>query len=184
MDDNLKSKNKERMLFQKKTNTLYFLFGLVFTGFLSLRIAKVPFINEFFYNLYEMLHGYFFICMIFFPFVLFTYLYWQIKYNFSYKKQERSSWVTLRHVLLICLTIFLIRGIFYELNGVITKGYYTIENHNKLYENDKYYLFLEGKKVEVSVDTFNQMELSNQYGIKYTWNKLSPDKGELIEFGQ
>lgn len=183
MGDILKSKNKERMLFQKKTNTLYFLFGLVFTGFVSLRIAEIPFINEFYYNLSEMLHGYFFICMIFFPFILFTYLYWQIKYTFTYKEKP-SSWVTLSHVLLICLTMLLVIETFYELNGVITEGYYTIENHNKLFENDKHYLFLEGKKVEVPVNTFNQMELNNQYRIKYTWNKLSPDKGEFINFGQ
>ena len=71
---------------------------------------------------------------------------------------------------------------FYELNGVTTEGSYTIENHNKLFENDKYYLFLEGKKVEVSVSTFNKIELYNQYQIKYKWNKLSPDKGEFIKF--
>lgn len=183
MDDNLKSKNKERMLFQKKTNTLYFLFGLVFTGFVSLRIAEIPFLNEFYYNLSEMLHGYFFLCIIFFPFAFFTYLYFQIKYTLT-NKEKPSSWVTLRHVLLICLTIFFVKETFYELNGGIAEGYYTIENHNKLYENDKYYLFLEGKKVEVSVDTFNQMELNNQYRIKYKWNKLSPDRGEFIEFGQ
>ena len=116
MEDNLKSKNKERTLFQKKTNTLYFLFGLVLTGFVSQRIAEIPFINEYNYNLSELLHGYLFLCLIFFPFVFIAYLYFQIKYTLSYKKLKPSLWVTLRHLLLICLTIFLGKETFYEFN--------------------------------------------------------------------
>lgn len=68
---------------------------------------------------------------------------------------------------------------YYYFNGVVTEGYFTIEAHNVLVENGKYYLFLEEQKIEVSEELFNQVEINSRYHIRYSWNRLSNNNGKI-----
>ena len=88
--------------------------------------------------------------------------------------------------ILIFLGVFIIGAViwigYYQLNGMTTEGYFTIQENNMLEENGKYYLFLEGQKIEVSEDLFKKIQVNHQYQIKYKWNKLSSNDGKIVTF--
>lgn len=71
---------------------------------------------------------------------------------------------------------------YYQLNGVTTEGYFAIQEDNILEENGKYYIFLEGRKIEVSEDLFEKIQVNHQYQIEYKWNKFSPNDGKIVRF--
>jgi hypothetical protein len=81
----------------------------------------------------------------------------------------------------IFITVVVLGFGYYQLNGMVTEGFFTIEENNMLAESGGYYLFLEEQRIEITEDLFKQLEVNSRYHIKYSWNKLSHDKGKIEE---
>ena len=107
-------------------------------------------------------------------------------YNYlKINKFREEKWGNILKKIAIFLGIFItvvVLGFgYYQLNGMVTEGFFTIEENNMLAENGGYYLFLEDQKIEITEDLFKQLEVNSRYHIKYSWNKLSHDKGKIEE---
>ena len=50
----------------------------------------------------------------------------------------------------------------------------------KLYEDRKYYLVIEDKKVKISYNEFELIDENQEYLIGFVWNKQTPNKGKLL----
>ncbi|QOY34750.1 hypothetical protein AWH56_018760 [Anaerobacillus isosaccharinicus] len=98
------------------------------------------------------------------------------------KNNEKTSVNKLAVFSIIFTTVMFLGFGYYFLNGVVTEGYITIEEHNLFAENGKYYLYLDEQKIEVSEELYNQVELNSRYHFKYSWNKLLTKNGKFEVF--
>jgi hypothetical protein len=66
---------------------------------------------------------------------------------------------------------------YYQVHGISTSGIFEVKE--KLEENNKYYLVLSDKKVRVTRNEFNLVNINEEYLIGFEWNSLRPHKGHL-----
>lgn len=73
-------------------------------------------------------------------------------------------------------------GVLFQVNNVKAEGYQHITSETKIEENDRYYLLVDKKRIEVTKEVFNEIKIGNTYYLKYTYNSRSNEPGQLREF--
>lgn len=176
MDLNNKEKYIKK-LYKAQKLALYWLLGLIYSGFIGLQLGRIQAIADFNYNLHEIMYVPFSIAVFAVPVAFLIYIYLLIKYLLERGKQKMNLKTSTQAVLVIASIIVVVSITAQQFLEVSTGGVFEVEK--KLYEDRKYYLVLDDKKVRVSYNEFQLVEENQQYLISFVWNKRTPNKGQL-----
>ena len=181
MKSELEVENKETNAFEKlfiaRRIALCILLGIIYTAFLGLQLARLQAITDFSYRLHEMFYLPVHLAIFIGPVVFLIYIYFVIKCLGKKSTQNRSLKTAVKRVSVVIslIAVFLIVG--YQSHEISTGGIFEIKQ--KVQEDAKYYLVLQDKKISVSRNEFNLVNVNESYLISFIWNSLSPDKGKL-----
>ncbi|MER2090630.1 MAG: hypothetical protein ABS920_12895 [Sporosarcina sp.] len=164
-------------LYKAQKLALYWLLGLIYSGFIGLQLGRIQAIADFNYNLHEMMYVPFTIALFVVPVVFVIYIYLLIKYLLERGQQKTNFKTSIQAVLVIASIIVIVSITAQQFSEVSTGGVFEVEK--KLHEDRKYYLVLDDKKVRVSYNEFQLVEENQQYLISFVWNKRTPYKGQL-----
>ena len=169
--------NASEKLFIARKIALYVLLGIIYTAFLGLQLARVQAITNFSYRLHEMFYLPVHLAIFIGPVVFLIYIYFVIKCLGKKDIQNQNLKTTIKRVFVVIslIAVFLIVG--YQSHEISTGGIFEIKQ--KVQEDTKYYLVLQDKKIRVSRNEFNLVNVNESYLISFIWNSLSPDKGKL-----
>ena len=173
--------NKENSiskLYKAQKFALYCLLGLIYTAFIGLQLGRIQAIADFDYNLHEIMYVPFTITVFSLPVLFPIYIYLLIKYLLK-RDKRKTNLKTRTQAISITASIIVIFSItLHQSFEVSTSGVFKVEQ--KLYEDRKYYLVLDDKKVKISHNEFELIEENQEYLISYVWNKQTPNKGNLL----
>ena len=176
----MKLNNKEndnQRLFKAQKLALYWLLGLIYSGFIGLQLGRIQAIADFNYSLHEIMYVPFNIALFFVPVVFLIYIYLLTKYLLNRKKQKTNLKTISQIVSVLASTVLVILITAHQFLEVSTGGVFEVEK--KLNEDRKYFLVLDDKVVRVSHNEFQLVEENHQYLISFVWNKRTPNKGQL-----
>ena len=175
---NLNNKDREiQKLYKAQKLALYWLLGIIYSAFLGLQLGRIQAIADFNYNLHEVMYAPFTIALFVVPVVFIIYIYLLIKYLLERGKQKTNLKTSTQAVLVIASIIVVVSITAHQFREVSTGGVFEVEK--KLHEDRKYYLVLDDKKVRVSYNEFQLVEVNQQYLISFVWNTRNPNKGQL-----
>lgn len=175
---NLNNKEREiQKLCKAQKLALYWLLGLIYSGFIGLQLGRIQAIADYNYNLHEIMYVPFNIALFVAPVVFLIYIYLLIKYLLVRGKQKTNLKTSTQAVLVIASIIVVVSITTHQFLELSTSGIFEVEK--KLHEDRKYYLVFDDKKVRVSYNEFQLVEENQQYLISFVWNKRTPNKGQL-----
>ncbi|MEG0385269.1 MAG: hypothetical protein RR642_10990 [Solibacillus sp.] len=177
-------KDKEssiRKLWNSQKITLYWLLGLIYSGFIGLQLGRIQAITDFSFTLHELMHVPANIALFTVPVVFLIYIYFLMKYLIARRKQKTNLKAISKAALVIASLIVVVSITVHQSFETHTSGIFEVEK--KLHEDRKYYLAIDDKRVRVSQNEFQLVEENQQYWIIFVWNKRTPNKGqvEIIE---
>lgn len=176
----LDKKNKEQdiqRLYKAQKLALYWLLGIVYSGFIGLQLGRNQAIADFNYNLHELMFIPYNIALFVSPVVFLIYIYLLVKYLFKSGKQKLNFKKGIKATLIITSFVVIISITSYQSFEVSTSGVFEVEE--KIHKDRRYYLLLNEKKLRVSFNEFQLVEEKKQYLISFVWNKQTPNKGWL-----
>lgn len=174
LNDNESSVQK---LYKSQKLALYWLLGLIYSGFIGLQLGRIQAITDFNYTLHELMFVPTSIAMFIVPVVFLMYIYFLIKYLVVRGKQKTNLTAISKAVLVIASLIVVVSIIAHQSYETHITGVFEVEK--KRHEDRKYYLVIDDKKVRVSQNEFHLIEENQQYLISFVWNKRNPNKGQL-----
>lgn len=175
---NLNNKeNDNQKLFKAQKLALYWLLGLIYSGFIGLQLGRIQAIADFNYNLHEIMYVPFNIALFVVPVVFLINIYLLIKYLLKRGRLKTNLKTSIQAVLVIASIVVVVSITAHQFQEVSTGGVFQVEK--KLHEDRKYYLVLDDKKVRVSYNEFQLVEENHKYLISFVWNKRTPNKGQL-----
>jgi hypothetical protein len=163
--------------FKAQKLSLYWLLGLIYSGFIGFQFGNIQAIADFNYGLHEMLYLPVNLAIFFVPFVFLIYLFNVINYLRKRGKQKGNLKTRVKAIMVIVSIIVIFSITNHQFHEVSTGGVFELEQ--KLYEERKYYLVFEDKKIRVSAIEYQLVELNQQYLVSFVWNSRSPNKGRL-----
>ncbi|MBU8878885.1 hypothetical protein BGM26_07790 [Bacillus sp. FJAT-29790] len=164
-------------LFRAQKLALYWLLGLIYSGFIGLQLGRIQAIADFNYSLHEILYVPFNLAIFLVPVVFLIYLYHVIKYLRKRRRQKGNLKTKVKAIMVIISIIFIFSITNHQFHEVSTGGIFVLKQ--KLHEEGKYYLVFDDKKISVSVNEFQLVEVNQQYLVSFVWNSRSPNKGRL-----
>lgn len=86
-------------------------------------------------------------------------------------------------VLLLCIFAALLVAGFYSINNVHIEGTYKLEEQQILKKDEEYYLLIDDHELLLPKQFHDKIELEtyDEYTIKYTYNKLKNNAGEVVK---
>ena len=156
---------------------LYWLLALIYLSFIGLQLGRIQAIADFNYSLHEIMYLPFNIAIFVVPALFLIYIFLFIKYLRKRGRKKTDLKTIVQSVLLISSIVIIISITEYQFHEVSTGGVFKVEQ--KLYDDRKYYLIIDDKKVRVSYNEFQLVKENQQYLISFIWNKRTPDKGKL-----
>lgn len=175
MKNNAEEKLKRLYVAQK--SFLYLLLGIVYLAFIGLQLARIQAIADFNYTLHEILYVPFAVALFVAPVLFLIYIILVVMYLSKRGKQRIGLKTSIKAMLVIASLVFIVSTTVYQFHELSTTGVFEIEE--KLYEDRKYYVVLDDKKVKVTFNEFQLIEENEQYLINFVWNKRTPDRGKL-----
>ncbi len=172
-----KEEHDATTLYKKQKRALFSLLGIIYFGFIALQLGRVQAITNFNYSLHEIMFVIATLSLYATPFALIIYIYNLIKYVRKRGKQKTRFKTILKTVLVIASIIAIIAVMNHQSQEVSTSGVFEIQR--KLYEEGKYYLVIEDRKIRVSQNEYQLIEVKKQYLIHFHWNGNSPNKAYL-----
>ncbi|MDF2606822.1 MAG: hypothetical protein K0S34_1017 [Bacillales bacterium] len=176
MNKNNKEQDIQR-LYKAQKMSLYWLLGIVYSGFIGLQLGRVQAIADFNYNLHEIMYVPFNIALFVTPILLLIYIYLFAKYLSKTGIQKINFKSSIKALLVIASIVAVGSITLHQSQEVSTAGVFMVEK--KLHEDRKYYLILNDIKVRVTYNEFKLVEDNQQYLISFVWNKRAPNKGQL-----
>ncbi|MEK4425576.1 hypothetical protein [Solibacillus sp. FSL K6-1523] len=164
-------------LYKTQKFALYWLLGLIYSGFIGLQLGRIQAITDINYTLHELMFVPTSIAMFTVPVVFLIYIYFLIKYLVARGKQKANLTAVSKVVLVIASLIVVVSITVPQSFEVHTTGIFEVEK--KLHEDRKYYLVIDDTKVRVSQNEFHLIDENQQYLISFVWNKRTPNKGQL-----
>ncbi|WP_456272513.1 hypothetical protein [Bacillus sp. AK031] len=164
-------------LYKAQKSALYWLLGILYSGFIGLQLGRVQAITDFNYNLHEMMFFPATIAFFAVPVVSLLYLILLIKYLLNRKRHWPNFRTSVKAMIVLISVAVVISITAHQSLEVSTGGVFEVEQ--KLHEDSKYYLVLTDKKVRVSHNEYQLVKENQEYLISFVWNKRSPDSGRL-----
>ncbi len=92
---------------------------------------------------------------------------------------SKSKWFV---VCLLILFVGLFATGFYTLSEVLIEKTVKIEEQNIIEKNGEYYLLVDERELSLSKNFYDKIELEkyNEYKIKYVYNRLKKNDGEVV----
>jgi len=167
---------EKRNVWKAQRTSLYWLLGIIYFTFLSLQLGRVQAISDFNYSLHEMLYIPATLSLFLVPIALLIYIYFVIKFVRKWGLPKLNIITSVKAVVIIVslITIFTITT--YQSKEISTGGVFIVEQ--KIQEDNKYFLILNGKKIKVSMNEFHLVEVNRRYLGTYIWNSQT-DRGKL-----
>lgn len=176
MEQNHKEKDAQE-LYRSQRLALCWLLGLIYSGFVGLQLGRIQAITDFNYGLHEIMYLPVNIAMYFVPVLFIIYTVLLIKYFLKRGKQKPTLKASIRALLVIVSIVMIASITTHQFQEVSTGGVFEIEK--KLHEDRKYYIVIDNKKVEVTRNEFQLVEVNKDYLISFIWNKKAPNTGQL-----
>ncbi|RUL45644.1 MULTISPECIES: hypothetical protein [Lysinibacillus] len=179
----MKQNNRERKeeeikkLFEAQKIVLYCLLVLIYLSFIGLQLGRIQTITDFNYNLHEMMYLPFNIAIFVVPALSLIYVFLFVKYISKRGRKKSDLKTIIKTVVTISSIVIIVMITEHQFQEVSTSGVFIVEQ--KRYDNGKYYLITNNKKVRVSHNEFELVEENQQYLINYIWNKRTSDIGRL-----
>ena len=177
----MKPNNEEgkdnQKLFKSQKLALYWLLGLIYSGFIGLQLGRIQAIADFNYSLHEILYVPLNLALFLVPVVFLIYLYLVIKYLRKRGRQKGNLKTRVRAIMVIVSIIVIFSITSHQFHEVSTGGIFELKQ--KLHEEGKYYLVFDDKKIRVSKNEFQLVGVNQQYLVSFVWNSRSPNKGQL-----
>ncbi|AWE07128.1 hypothetical protein DCE79_06780 [Lysinibacillus sp. 2017] len=88
--------------------------------------------------------------------------------------------------LFVTLLLFLFVGLFvvgfYSVNNVHIESTYKLDEQNIVEKNGEHYLLIDERELSLSKDFYEKIDLEkyNEYKIKYAYNQLINNDGEVV----
>ena len=88
--------------------------------------------------------------------------------------------------LFVTLLLFLFVGLFvvgfYSVNNVHIESTYKLDEQNIVKKNGEHYLLIDERELSLSKDFYEKIDLEkyNEYKIKYAYNQLINNDGEVV----
>ncbi|SFS40882.1 hypothetical protein [Paenibacillus sp. 453mf] len=139
-------KNKEQdiqRLYKAQKLALYWLLGIVYSGFIGLQLGRNQAIADFNYNLHELMFIPYNIALFVSPVVFLIYIYLLVKYLFKSGKQKLNFKKGIKATLIITSFVVIISITTYQSFEVSTSGVFEVEE--KIHKDRRYYLLLNEK---------------------------------------
>ncbi|WP_332651692.1 hypothetical protein [Lysinibacillus sp. 54212] len=175
---NINGKDRHvQKLYKAQKLTLYWLLGLIYSGFIGFQLGRIQAIADFNYNLHELMFVPATIALFVVPVLFLIYLYFLIKYLLGRGKQKMSLKTSTLAGLVVVSIIGIVFITGYQSLEVSTSGIFEVDQ--KLQEERKYYLVFDDQRVSVSYNEFQLVEENQQYLISFVWNKRTPNEGRL-----
>ncbi|MFJ7738834.1 hypothetical protein ACIQ2D_21235 [Lysinibacillus sp. NPDC097287] len=175
---NLHDKERDvQKLYKAQKLALYWLLGLIYSGFIGFQLGRIQAITDFNYNLHEIMYVPSAIALYVVPVVFLIYIYFLIKYLLVMGKQKVGVKTSIQAVFVIVSILVVVSITSHQSHEVSTTGVYEVEK--KLHQDRKYYLVVDDKTVRVSYNEFQLIEKNHLYLISFVWNKRTPHKGQL-----
>jgi heme/copper-type cytochrome/quinol oxidase subunit 2 len=177
----MKLNNDEEKDLRKNSNAqklaLYWLLGLIYSAFIGVQLGRIQAITNFNYTLHEMLLIPATLALYIGPVVFIIYLYYLIKYLRKGGRQK-GNFISKVKAIIVIVSIIIIASITaHQSHEVHTGGIFELEE--KLYEEGKYYLVFDDKKLKVSMNEYQLVEVNEEYLVSFIWNSRTPNKGRL-----
>lgn len=175
--NNREEKEEIKKLFEAQRMVLYGLLALIYLSFIGLQLGRIQAITDFNYNLHEMMYLPFNIALFVVPALSLIYTLLFLKYICKRGKKKSDLKTIVKTIVTISSIVIIVMVTEHQFQEVSTGGVFIVEQ--KRYDNGKYYLIINDKKVRVSQNVFELVEEDKQYLINYIWNKRTPDIGRL-----
>jgi len=172
--------NKEievKKSFKAHKIALYWLLALIYLSIIGLQLGRIQAIADFNYSLHEIMYLPFNITIFVGPPLFLLYIFLLVHYLRKSERKKTSFKTVVQSILIVSSVVFVFVITGHQFQEVSTGGVFKVEQ--KLYEDRKYYVVIDDKKVRVSHNEFQLVEESQQYLISFIWNKRTPDRGRL-----
>ncbi len=92
---------------------------------------------------------------------------------------SRSKWIV---VCLLILFVGIFAAGFYTLSDVLIEKTVKIDGQNIIEKNREHYLLIDERELSLSKDFYDKIDLEkyNDYKIKYVYNRLKKNDGEVV----
>lgn len=175
---NLNNKEEEiQKSYKAQRIALYWLLAIIYLSFIGLQLGRIQAIADFNYNLHEIMYLPFSIAIFVVPALFLIYIYLFTKYLWKRGRKKTDIKTIVKSILIISSIVIILAITEYQFQEVSTGGVFKVEQ--KLYDDRKYYLVINDKKIKVSYNEFQLVEENKQYLISFILNKRTPDKGKL-----
>ncbi len=180
VDMNLNINERENEIiksFKAQKRALYCLLAPIYLSFIGLQLGRIQAIADFNYNLHEIMYLPFTLAIFVLPVLILLYIFLLIKYLRKRGPKKIGIKTIVQSILIISSLVIIIYITEYQFHEVSTSGVFKVEQ--KLYDDRKYYLIINDKKVRVSYNEFQLVEEDQQYLISFIWNTRTPNIGKL-----
>lgn len=181
MKDDFKAVNEEEIridkLFEAKKSALRVLLVSIYVAFFSFQLAQIDSITEFSFSLHELLYLPVNLAIFLVPVLFLIYMYFVLKCIGKKSTKAVTKNLIIKRILVMLSLLIIFTTLYYQVHMISTGGIFEVKQ--KLEENNKYYLVLSDKKVRVTRNEFNLININQEYLIGFEWNTLSPHKGRL-----
>lgn len=85
--------------------------------------------------------------------------------------------------LIACIFVGLLIVGFYSINDVHVEGTFKLREEQIVQKNEDYYLLIDDRELLLPKQFYDKIDLQqyDEYTIKYTYNKLKNDAGEVVK---
>jgi len=170
-------RNEIKIAFRHQLVALYWLLGVVIISFLGMQIHGFSLFVNYDYSLQEILSATANLLFLV-PIALLIYLYFGVKYLIVRGLGLPKLKTAIKAMIVLTLISAMCTISVYQLNSVTSIGVLLVSD--KINEGNRYYLILNDKKVRVTENEFNLIDINKEYMGSYRWNSMSPGKGKLL----
>lgn len=157
--------------------TLYFILILLYSAFIGLQLGRIQAISDFNYTLHELLYIPINIAIFVIPVLLLIYLFLVMKYLRKRGKQKIKPNTLVKSILVILSVVIIFVITIHQFHEVSTSGIFEVQD--KVYEDGKYYLVINDRKIRVTHNEYQLVLDHERYFATFIWNKRTPNKGKL-----
>ncbi|MER2192667.1 MAG: hypothetical protein ABS951_17035 [Solibacillus sp.] len=138
---------------------------LLYTGFTGWQLGRVQAITDFNYTLHEMLYIPAFLCMYVGPIVFIVLCYYMMRAKVvrDMTRRRAASWFVIGVSL-----VYMAYAVNSQVANSSVAGIYS--EVGKYKEDDRYYISLEGRMIEISSEQYDGFDAAADYLLSYTWN--------------
>ncbi|MFJ5624579.1 hypothetical protein ACIQD3_18025 [Peribacillus loiseleuriae] len=166
-----------RKLYEAQKVVLYWLLGLIYLAFIGLQLGRVQAIADFNYSLHELMYTPFNLALFIVPIMFLIYLYYSINYSRKRGRKKGNIKARIKAVVVIISVITILSITNHQFHEVSTEGVFKLEE--KLHEEGQYFLVFDDKKIKVSINEYQLVEINENYVVSFIWNLRTPNKGRL-----